>query len=158
MDEITKLLHAPVFWVCTGIGSVLFNVISHYVIRVFDKVATLVGLGSSRFMRRRRLRFMKRVARLNRFVRRHPYGVQLYLHRSDSAKFTALGARIIAAVLGVASVGWHMESPHSNWPAMAGWLANLYAIGGMAYANKGYQLERLFRKSRYFYRTAPYGV
>ncbi len=43
MDEVTRLLHTPVFWVCTGIGSVTFNIISHYIIRLMEKLATLVG-------------------------------------------------------------------------------------------------------------------
>jgi hypothetical protein len=155
MDEVTKLLHAPVFWICTGIGSVTFNVISHYLIRGIEKLATLVGLGSSRLVRRYRLRYMKRVARLNRFVRRHPYGIPLFLHRSDTAKFTALGALVIAATLFIRSLSLSVENPHTVGPAIAGWTGMAYIVIGMAFASRSFQLERLFHKSRYFYADAP---
>jgi hypothetical protein len=158
VDEVTRLLHSPVFWICTGVGSVVFNVASHYVILILEKLATLVGLGSSRFMRRRRLRFLKRAARLNRFVRDHPYGVSLYLHRSDAAKFTALGGLIIAALLAVASVSMSVENPHNTQSKVAGWLGFTYLVGAMGFANRGFQLERLFRISRYFYAAAPHDV
>jgi hypothetical protein len=156
MDEVTRLLHSPVFWICTGIGSVVFNVASHYVIRVLEKLATLVGLGSSRFMRRRRLKFRKRVALLNRFVRRHPYGVPLYLHRADTAKLVALGGLIVAALLAIASVSLDLQ--HAHLGNTTGWLAMFYLVGSLAFANKGFQLERLFRVSRCFYGMAPYEV
>jgi hypothetical protein len=90
----------------------VFNVASHFIIRVLEKLAALVGLGSNRVMRLRRIRFLRRVARLNRFVRTHPDGVALYLHRSDAAKFRARSARteivgwqILSVVFALAAAG-----------------------------------------------------
>ncbi len=159
MDEVTKLLHSPVFWLCTGLGSVVFNVLSHYVIRFLERFAALVGLGSSRFLRRRRKKFLQRVAQLNRFVVTHPNGVPLYLHRSDSARFHALGALIVSALLGAVSIALHYDTQRGPIsPDVAAWLSMAYLLIATGYANRGIQLERLFRRSKYFYRGDPFGI
>jgi hypothetical protein len=154
MDEVAKLLRSPVFWVCTGIGSIFFNVLSHYILRVMDKLANFVGGGSQRFMRGRRLRYLRRVRGLESWVRKDPKALPLLLHRSTTARLHGIVSLAIAAMM-FGCLQFLINHPHSQSGAFSFFLSLgavgsvLYLIMAVGYFGRALNMERLFRA---FYR------
>lgn len=155
MHEISTILHSPSFWVCTGVGSVVFNFIGHYLIRLFEFFATYVGLNSTRYMRRRRRKFLKRVALLNCFVREHPFGVQICLHRSNSMKIVAVGCVVFAGICMNLDLLVKVSNPGKFFADFGTGLGDIYLIFATGFASASFRLERIFRRSKYFYAVAP---
>jgi hypothetical protein len=82
MDEISKQLQSPAFWLCSVvISGLVMNIASRYVGVLLEKFVKIIGLGSKRLFvswsERRASAFNSRLAQFEEWVEKHPHGVQL---------------------------------------------------------------------------------
>jgi hypothetical protein len=173
MDEISRQLHSPVFWVCTVcvsiIVSLFVNFISRYANAWIEKAARTIGLGSKRlFVRwneRRATRLSLDLAAFDEWVSSHPYGVQLALTMSwrkrASAAFSValcigIFLSVFLALLGQISVKILHAGERTpfipDWIAWTALVASVLSlIIGLAEWRDSVKFDGLIAKSELFY-------
>jgi|HubBroStandDraft_1064217.scaffolds.fasta_scaffold154087_2 hypothetical protein len=87
MDEILAQIKSPAFIVCTVIGSILLNVLSHYIIRILEKTTSYMSVVAREFWDPRALRREARWRKIERWIEQHENGAVLLASKAMSLKF-----------------------------------------------------------------------